>query len=223
MSEPSHRTAPVDLVIVLTFLTVLNVALFQVTWVYAGPITAVSTVVLATVLLRWRGLSWANLGLRKPNRVWVTLLLSVVVFVGTAFVLYGAHQLVGVYFEEPETTSTRFGNIEGNFLLFSWWVAISWIVGGFCEEMLFRGFLLNRLETAIGLARVGTGLAVLVQAALFGMIHYYYQGAFGALTMIAAATFWGICYIALGRNLWPLILSHGTLNTLGFVGEYLGG
>jgi len=70
--------------------------------------------------------------------------------------------------------------------------------------------------------RLSTVIAVFLQATIFGVIHFYYQGAFGALTLFAAASFIGLCDVLFGRNLWPLILSHGLLNTLGFLGDFLG-
>lgn len=86
----------------------------------------------------------------------------------------------------------------------------------------FRGFLLSRVEEMFGRHWLSTAVAIVFQGAIFGLIHYYYQGAFGAITIFAAACFIGFCYVMFGRNLWPLILSHGVLDTLGFLGDFLG-
>lgn len=173
------------------------------------------------MLIRRWGISWVELGLRRPASYWVTLAQMSLTFIGMGVVLYFAYQFVGLYFEKTETTVSRFGDMESNLPLYLWWVLLGWIVGGFFEEMTFRGFLLSRIETMFGGHRLSTTIAIFSQAAVFGVIHFYYQGAFGALTLFAVASFIGLCYVLFGRNLWPLILSHGLLNTLGFLGDFL--
>lgn len=223
MQENPRVQARNDVVITLMFMAVVNLIVYQITWVYAGPITALLTIILVTKLIHRQGISWEDLGLRRPAKYWITLARALVTFLGTGVVLYFAYQVVGLFFEKQETTVSRFGNMEGNLRLYLWWVLVGWVVGGFFEEMLFRGFLLSRIEAMIGRGRLSTLIAILFQAAVFGMIHFYYQGAYGALTLSAAASFIGLCYVLFGRNLWPLILSHGLLNTLGFLGDFLGG
>ena len=191
-------TARNDVVTVLLFMAVVNVTVYQFTWVYAGPITAFCTIVLTTLLLRRRGIGWAMLGLRRPKRFWVMLLQAGLTFAGTGLALYLAYELVGLYFEKAETTVSRFGDMEGNLPLYLWWVTLGWIFGGFIEEMIFRGFLLNRFEAMLGGHRFATAFAIMFQAAVFGVIHFYYQGAFGALTIFAAACFIGSCYVMFG-------------------------
>ncbi|MFQ5740370.1 MAG: lysostaphin resistance A-like protein [Acidobacteriota bacterium] len=95
-------------------------------------------------------------------------------------------------------------------------------------ELICRHFGgdLNAKCDEVGSAKRGglsTILAVSAQAALFGLVHFYYKGAYGALPVFAAAIFIGTCYVLFGRNLWPLILSHGAMNTLGFVAKFLVG
>ena len=211
-----------EVVATLLFMAIINVVVYQLTWVYAGPITALCTIILTTAMIRRRGVTWAVLGLRRPKSIWIMLAQSAFTFIGTGVVLYLAYQVVGLYFEEAETTVTRFGDMEGNLRLYLWWILLGWVFGGLFEEMLFRGFLLSRVEAMFGEHWFSTIFAILFQAAVFGIIHFYYQGAFGALTIFAAACFIGFCYVLFGRNLWPLILSHGVLNTLGFLGDYLG-
>lgn len=222
MHQISSLQASKEVVATLLFIAIINVIVYQFTWVYAGPITALCTIFLTTVMIRRSGMTWADLGLRRPQNGWIMLAQAAFTFIGTAVVLYLAYQVVGLYFEKTVTTVTRFGDMEGNLGLFLWWVLLGWVFGGLFEEMLFRGFLLGRVEAILGKHWLSTTFAILFQAAVFGVIHFYYQGAFGALTIFAAACFIGFCYVLFGRNLWPLVLSHGVLNTLGFLGDYLG-
>jgi hypothetical protein len=95
------------------------------------------------------------------------------------------------------------------------------VVGGFCEEALFRGFLLNRVATLCGGGRVAVAVGVVAQALLFGSLHLY-----GGPVACANATFFGlmlgIAYLAAGRNLLPLIVVHGMWDTIGIWGTYTG-
>lgn len=220
--ELNRAAARNDVLAAMLFIVSVNVVIYQVTWVYAGPITAFLAILFMTLLNRRRKVTWRDLGLRRPRRIWVTLLQAAVTFAGSGLVVFAAGQVSGQFFEQLDTLDTRFGDMEGNLPLYLWWVSIGWVVGGFFEEMMFRGFLLTRIEKIVGARWPATAVAILSQAAFFAVLHYYYQGAYGALQMFGLATFLGVCYILFGRNLWPLILSHGTMNSLGFLGNYLG-
>ena len=63
----------------------------------------------------------------------------------------------------------------------------------------------------------------MVQAILFGAIHYANRGLLKALVTMAVGLALGGFYLAFGRCLWPLILAHGLINTMGFLEEYLDG
>jgi uncharacterized protein len=81
------------------------------------------------------------------------------------------------------------------------WVAVA-ISAGICEEIVFRGWLLSTLHSALNLN--GMGL-ILVAAAVFGFAHAY-QGITGViLTAFAGLLFCGL-YVATGSLLFPIIL-----------------
>lgn len=85
-----------------------------------------------------------------------------------------------------------------------WWVALS-LSAGFCEEFIFRGYLIWVLQPAIGLA----GAAVLSLAA-FSAAHAY-QGARGLLTSaIAGALFTFVVLVC--ESLWPAIALHAFID-----------
>ena len=60
----------------------------------------------------------------------------------------------------------------------------------------------------------------MAQAALFATLHLY-QGTFGFVTAGLFALLFGVAYLVTGRNLWPLILAHGTWNSIGIANVYL--
>jgi membrane protease YdiL (CAAX protease family) len=213
----ARRPAAMDLAILVVFVATLNWITLGMTARYAGPITALCAVSLIAVLMRRRGMRWSDLGMRRPSR-WLFAQVPAVLIAWIA-VSAGAAILVGQYLPSPDT-SARFGNLAGNLPATLWWIAIGWLVGGFAEEVIFRGFLLNRLEALLPRGAGGSVMAVLVQAFLFGAVHAYNRGLFGLLVLGAVGAVLGAFYLVFHRNLWPLILAHGLGNTLGFLVRY---
>lgn len=215
-----RRDAAVDCAIVIAFLAVFFVIVFGVTERYAGPVTASCAVVLTTAVLRRRDMRWRDVGLRRPPRLRWLLAQVPVVTVTWLAVAAGATFLIGQFLPRPDT-SARFGDLAGNLPATLWWIAIAWLIGGFAEEMIFRGFLLRRLEVLLPRGARGTVTAVLLQALLFGAVHAYNRGLFGLLALGAVGAVLGTFYLVFRRNLWPVILAHGLGNTLGFVARFL--
>ena len=112
--------------------------------------------------------------------------------------------------------------MPGNLPAYLFWLGIAWVIGGFTEEVLFRGMLISRFEKLFTFAPFGVFFAIVMQAIIFGQQHFYYQGLNGALATGAIALVSGLFYFLLKRNLWPLMLSHGLANTLGLTLIYLG-
>ena len=216
----ARRSAAVDLAILIAVMAALNVITLRITEPYAGPITASCTVALIAVLLRQRGMRWRDLGMRRPSRLRWLFVQVPVVLVAWRAAAAGAAALAGQYLPSPDT-SARFGDLAGNLPATLWWIAIGWLIGGFAEEMIFRGFVLNRLEALLPRGAQGSVLAVLLQALLFGAAHAYNRGLFGLLVLGTVGAVLGTFYLVFHRNLWPLILAHGLGNTLGFVVRYL--
>lgn len=212
----------IDLIFIMAFASVLNVFATKISISYAGPITAFSTLILVAILMHFRGNKWATIGLRKPPS-WLKLVGQVLlVLVGTILVGALVSKGLGSLLGAPEVDRSRFEAIEGNLMMFLWWALVGWVVGGFAEEMIFRGFLLNRVEALLADKRFATVFAVLFQAFFFGLIHFYNRGLVPALTIAAVAITLAAFYLRFGRNLWPLILAHGTIDTLSFLEDYLG-
>jgi membrane protease YdiL (CAAX protease family) len=132
---------------------------------------------------------------------------------------YGASTLAGQFLPTPDT-GARFGHLAGNVSGTLWWIAVGFSIGGFAEEMIFRGFIINRLRTLLPPGGWGNAMAVLLQAILFGAAHAYNRGLYGFIVLGTVGVVLGTCYIMFGRNLWPVILAHGLGNALGFLLRY---
>lgn len=88
------------------------------------------------------------------------------------------------------------------------WLLVAPCVG-FCEEVVYRGYLRVQLEAITG----SRALGVLLQAVLFGAAHLDRGLAFGARAAIYGVIF-GVLAEA-RRSLWPGIACHASLDLAG--------
>ena len=79
------------------------------------------------------------------------------------------------------------------------------LTAGFCEELLYRGFLIGYLLTL-----TGPVAAVAISAAVFGLAHAY-QGGIGIVKTGLVGAVMGIVYVASG-SIWPAVLLHAVLD-----------
>ena len=172
----------------------------------------------AWALLRWRGMGWSSVGLRTPVPWWI-------VIVGAA-VLYLANMGLGSHVApalaeliSPAQQASFMGYIRGNPPGFALWLTIGIVVGGFMEECLFRGFLLNRVAEMLGGSGLAIAIGVVAQAVLFALLHLY-GGVFACVFAGLAALVSGGVYLIAKRNLWPLILAHAAWNSVSLYGLY---
>ena len=229
LRSASIRTAAIDLLFVLATLIITKALLLQIAalWTYAGPVSLLASLFVAHWRLQRNGESWRDLGLQKPQKLgrvvlWAVLLLIVTIAAGIAIETL----IPAITGNNPNAIdpryADRFADVPGNLYLYLYWMIVSWVVGAFAEEMLFRGILISRFERLFAGFRYPVLIAVVLQAVLFGQQHLYYQGLNGALATGGIALISGGAYLLLKRTLWPLILSHGLANSIGLTLIYAG-
>jgi membrane protease YdiL (CAAX protease family) len=101
------------------------------------------------------------------------------------------------------------------------WLVIVWTAAAFGEEMFFRGYLITRLQNLFSDIKFGNVLAVITPALLFGLAHIYYQGLRGLVITGLIGLAFGTMFLLFKRNLWPLILWHGVIDTLTFTAMFM--
>jgi membrane protease YdiL (CAAX protease family) len=154
--------------------------------------------------------------------VWTLVALVLTTAAGILFEAFINVALGEAATQAEPSNSGRFADLPGNTAAFVYWLAVAWIIGGFAEEMLFRGLLITRFKTLFSSIPFGLIIAIIMPAILFGQQHYYYQGIGGAFATGGVALVSGILYLLFKRNLWPLTLSHGLVNTIGLTLIYTG-
>lgn len=82
-----------------------------------------------------------------------------------------------------------------------WWIVVA-LTAGICEEIAFRGFLLQYLRNVWGF---GLGIAILVSCVVFGLQHLY-QGAKGAAGTAFLGALFALLFVMSGSLLLPIVL-----------------
>jgi membrane protease YdiL (CAAX protease family) len=82
---------------------------------------------------------------------------------------------------------------------------------GFCEEVLYRGFLMTQFEKA----RYGKAAQVMIPSLVFGLAHMGFAPSQGILNKLGIAVptafigmVWGVAYLLGRRSLLPCIAAH---------------
>lgn len=225
-----RRRAAVELAAFGTLALVLRIAFDPLFWRFAGPVSLIATLICLAFYLRRRGEGWSSFGLIPLKGVKAKLMLlpqALLVFglfgAAVAGVLQGSEALGWEFMKVvPEGVEDRWGDVQGNLAVFLLWLGIVWTAAAFGEEMFFRGFLVTRAAALFRGVPFGAVLAVVIPALLFGLGHFYYQGLRGLVTTAAIGIAFGTAFLLMKRNLWPIVLVHGIVDTINFTALYLG-
>jgi len=104
-------------------------------------------------------------------------------------------------------------------------LAFVWTFAAFGEEMVYRGYLMNRVAGLFNSTRTAWVASLITVHVAFGLAHAY-QGITGIIDEGLMGVLLGLMYLATGRNLAVSIVAHGIADTtdlaLMFVGHYPG-
>lgn len=174
---------------------------------------------LCTWLLRLGGERWADVGLRRPPRWWSVPVLVVGGFAVFIAIAMTANPLLASFGIEPP--HSEMAPLRGDLLEYLFWaVPVTWGTAAFGEELLLRGFVLDRIAKAIG--STGTPAmfaAAVLQGVLFGSLHFH-QGLGGVLVTGTLGVLFGLMWLLGGRNLWACIVLHGIINSIAHYEAY---
>jgi hypothetical protein len=221
-SKPKARDFAIDLAIYLPLMFLIREVYFpSVHFLFNGLFWSLTTLVFAAWRMKVRRVTWAELGLRKPKSVKITVV-AVIAIIGLAIGSIICFQIVkdlipfGVGPDESnENAVSKFGDLKNNWALFFMIMPLV-LLESFLEEILDRGFLMNWIERMFSSTFFATVLAVFLQAAIFGFRHSNDLSE-RSITVGLVGLAMGIGYIAFGRNLWPLIIAHCALNTMSMI------
>jgi membrane protease YdiL (CAAX protease family) len=119
------------------------------------------------------------------------------------------------YITSSTINLSAFDNVRGNIMPYLIMLLIGWIVGGFIEEITFRGYLITRLIKILGDKHIVRFFILMVTSIPFGLSHLY-QGWAGVLSTATVAFIFGLVFFKSNFNIWYPILTHGFVNSVGF-------
>jgi membrane protease YdiL (CAAX protease family) len=177
------------------------------------PNEVVVLFIVGWISLRVRGGGWKSIGLTRP-RSWTR---TIIAALATAVFL----QLLSEFVTEPLITHfthrppdlSEFKNLPGNSKVALLYLAAIWTFAAFGEEMVYRGYILNRGADLGDRTTKAYIIALAYVTVLFGLGHYY-QGVSGVLDTAVTSIVLGTMYLLFQRNLWVAILAHGFSDTI---------
>ena len=202
------------LLIILEFtLILMGVAVYALGYL---PFPILPLFLVAWASLRLRHMRWRDVGLKRPDRWLPTIGFALIVGIG--------YQVLDIILIAPLLQHltgegidlTLFSDLQGNLILLILFLAVSWTEAAFIEELFFRGYLFNRITDLAGRERPGIIVALVCTSLLFGAAHTY-QGISGMVDTALAGLMLGLLYLFARRNLWLPILTHGIIDTVGFL------
>lgn len=164
----------------------------------------------------WRGVGW------KLWRSW-PLTLAAGIAAGAlmeAFELFVSQPaLVRLTGKQPDLH--EFQSLIGNVALALLGLLLVWTLAAFGEEMVYRGYLMNRVADLGRRTRFAWICSVLLVNAAFGYAHAY-QGITGIMDEGVMGLLLGLLYLGTGGSLAVPILAHGVQDTIDLVLIFLG-
>jgi membrane protease YdiL (CAAX protease family) len=196
------------------------IAVFALCFARPFPFSIQLFLLAFTSLSLWlRGFTWRDLGLRRSKAWWKIALWAVLAtFLIAVVVNLLVQPLVG-RLTNKVANNARFESVRGNLKILLVWLAAVWTIVAFGEEMIFRGYLMNRIADLVGRTGSGWILSLLGSSLIFGLGHGY-QGIAGVVTTAAIGLLLGIVYLVNKRNLWVNIVSHGLIDSISLVALY---
>jgi membrane protease YdiL (CAAX protease family) len=190
--------------------------------VFDGGMTLVASFFVVVALMKWRGQSWPAFGLKRPERWWTIPVWGLVIIVVNIVGQLAVVPLLAALVKAPAPDLSRYNIIYQNLPMLLIVMPGAMITGGFIEEFIYRGMMIDRLGRAFGGGRRGLILAALLNGVPFGLIHFEW-GFGGMLVTTVMGSILGIMYLVTKRNLWPLIAAHASLDAILMLQVYYAG
>jgi len=166
------------------------------------------------------GLSFKSISRRECVKV---ILLSILVFViAVSGFIVGSIIMANITGIPESSNMTGYDYLKNNILMLLLTLAGVLIVSSFGEEVIYRGFLINRISQIGSNSKTSRVIAVILSSIIFGLVHYEW-GPMGIVQTGFMGLGLGICYLKLKKRLWILILAHAYMDTILMFQLYLSG
>ena len=160
---------------------------------------------------------WEEVGLARP-RSWLTTIAGGILFGAGLKLLFKS--LVMPLFGAP-AVNAEYHDLYGNAAALPSMMIVVLFGAGFGEELVYRGFLFERLGKLWGRGPAAKTAIVAVTSLLFGAIHYPVHGIFSAIQATLDGAAFGTVFAITGR-LWPIVVAHAAFDVTAVLIIYFG-
>jgi membrane protease YdiL (CAAX protease family) len=172
-----------------------------------GVIAVLAGTLTAVMLTLARGGRLADLGFRRPRR-WLTVpFWALGILVAFVVAQNAVPLLLAPYVDVPAPDLSRYDAVRGNLAAAISLAIVLPLTAAVPEEILYRGFLIERFARVFVNSPGAPVYAVLAQAAIFGLVHFQW-GPGGIIVTTVMGAVWGFAFLLCGRNLWIVIIAH---------------
>jgi membrane protease YdiL (CAAX protease family) len=176
---------------------------------------------LGWISLWLRRKGWKDVGLKRFRdwRTTITLGCAAGILLEILELFVTQPVLIRLTGKQPDLSD--FQVLIGNFKILLLGLVLAWVLAGLGEELVYRGYLMNRVADLIENRRIAWGASLVLVSVLFGFAHLY-QGRTGVLDEGLMGLLLGALYLGCGRSLAVPIIAHGVQDTVDLLLIYLG-
>jgi uncharacterized protein len=171
--------------------------------------------------LRVRKLRWRDVGLKRFRNWKTTIALGIAFGVLLECLELFVTQPLLVKFLHKQPDLDVFQALHGNIKWTLLALVGAWTLAAFGEEMVYRGYLMNRVADLFNRTRPAWIISLIAVHVGFGLAHAY-QGWTGIIDEGLMGLLLGIIYLRTGRNLSVPIIAHGISDSIDFLLIFLG-
>lgn len=183
-------------------------------------VVVAANIVMLTVVgisMHRRGQGFDYLGLALTFGGWKSLVLGftksiAVLVLGLAGFVFGSIVMANITGIPEQADVSGYNYLQGNLPMLLVSLASIYVVSSFGEEVIYRGFLVNRFEEIFGGNRRALWVAVVLSSIIFGAAHFGW-----GIVGVVQTTFMGLAfaasYVLFRRNLWVLVAAHACMDT----------
>jgi membrane protease YdiL (CAAX protease family) len=175
----------------------------------------------ASLSIRLRGQTWKSFGWGLYRSWGRTLGYGVLFGIANELLELFVTQplLVRLFHRWPDLSDLR--PIVGNPKALVIALILTWTLAAFGEELVSRGYLMNRVADLFGGTRNAWVLSLVLTSLSFGFGHFD-QGLVGQIENVIGGALLAVFYLVCGRKLGVPIVAHGVQDTIDVVLIFLG-
>ena len=182
-------------------------------------VVAANAVMLALVWLglHLRGQKASDIGLTMRFSGWKAFAWGfakslLVLIMALAGFLLGSMIMMNLAGTPQQADVSGYDYLQGNLALFLVSLASIYFFSSFGEEVIYRGFLITRLEDLLGGDRKALVLAVIASSLIFGLAHFGW-GVTGMVQTAFMGLALAVSFVVFKRNLWILVAAHAYMDS----------